>query len=45
MPLLPLCSRSYATFFEDPDDIRLEILNFREVRRKRIFDWEARVGL
>ncbi|HTO09331.1 MAG TPA: VOC family protein [Myxococcota bacterium] len=32
----------YATFFEDPDGIRLEITNFREVRRRRMFDWEAR---
>ncbi len=30
----------YATFFEDPDGIRLEITNFREGRRKRMFDWE-----
>jgi catechol 2,3-dioxygenase-like lactoylglutathione lyase family enzyme len=31
----------YATFFEDPDGIRLEITNFREVRRRRMFDWDA----
>ncbi|HTO68754.1 MAG TPA: VOC family protein [Myxococcota bacterium] len=30
----------YATFFEDPDGIRLEITNFREGRRRRMFDWE-----
>ena len=31
----------YATFFEDPDGIRLEVTNFRERRRRRMFDWEA----
>jgi catechol 2,3-dioxygenase-like lactoylglutathione lyase family enzyme len=31
----------YATFFEDPDGIRLEITNFREIRRRRMFDWDA----
>ena len=35
----------YATFFEDPDGIRLEVMNFREVRRKVMYDWEARAGL
>jgi len=30
----------YATFFEDPDGIRLEITNFREIRRRRMHDWE-----
>jgi glyoxylase I family protein len=35
----------YATFFEDPDGIRLEVMNFREIRRKVMYDWEARVGL
>ena len=30
----------YATFFEDPDGIRLEITNFREIRRRRMFDWD-----
>jgi ankyrin repeat protein len=30
----------YAIFFEDPDGIRLEITNFREQRRRRMFDWE-----
>ncbi|HTO54603.1 MAG TPA: VOC family protein [Myxococcota bacterium] len=32
----------YATFFEDPDGIRLEITNFREQRRRRMYDWDAR---
>ncbi len=32
----------YATFFEDPDRIRLEVMNFRELRRRIMFDWEAR---
>ncbi len=31
----------YATFFEDPDGVRLEVTNFRERRRKRMFDWKA----
>jgi catechol 2,3-dioxygenase-like lactoylglutathione lyase family enzyme len=31
----------YATFFSDPDGVRLEITNFRERRRKRMYDWEA----
>jgi catechol 2,3-dioxygenase-like lactoylglutathione lyase family enzyme len=35
----------YATFFEDPDGIRLEVMNFREIRRKVMYDWEARAGL
>ena len=30
----------YATFFADPDGIRLEITNFREIRRRRMHDWE-----
>jgi len=34
----------YATFFSDPDGIRLEITNFREQRRRRMFDWEAPQG-
>jgi glyoxylase I family protein len=29
----------YAIFFTDPDGIRLEITNFRENRRRRMFDW------
>ncbi len=28
----------YATFFTDPDGIRLEITNFREERRRRMFE-------
>jgi glyoxylase I family protein len=35
----------YATFFEDPDGVRLEVMNFRERRRKLMYDWEARAGL
>jgi catechol 2,3-dioxygenase-like lactoylglutathione lyase family enzyme len=30
----------YAIFFTDPDGIRLEVTNFREVRRRRMFDWD-----
>jgi catechol 2,3-dioxygenase-like lactoylglutathione lyase family enzyme len=29
----------YATFFDDPDGIRLEIMNFREGRRVRMERW------
>jgi glyoxylase I family protein len=35
----------YATFFEDPDGVRLEVMNFREIRCKVMYDWEARAGL
>ena len=35
----------YATFLQDPDGIRLEIMNFREIRRKVMYDCEARAGL
>ncbi len=35
----------YATFFEDPDGVRLEVMNFRELRRKIMYDWEARANL
>jgi glyoxylase I family protein len=35
----------YATFFEDPNGIRLELMNFRELRRKLMYDWETRAGL
>lgn len=31
----------YALFFEDPDGVRLEICNFWQVRRRRMFDWDA----
>jgi len=34
----------YATFFEDPDGIRLEVMNFRELRRKIMYDREARAA-
>ena len=34
----------YATFFEDPDCVRLEITNFRAIRRRRMFDWDAEVS-
>jgi glyoxylase I family protein len=30
----------FATFFADPDGIRLEITNFREQRRRRMFHWD-----
>lgn len=32
----------YATFFEDPDGVRLEVMNFRELRRGLMYDWEGR---
>jgi catechol 2,3-dioxygenase-like lactoylglutathione lyase family enzyme len=35
----------YAIFFEDPDGLRLEVMNFRELRRKIMYDWEARANL
>ena len=31
----------YATFFEDPDGVRLEVTNFRDRRRKLMYDWDA----
>jgi len=31
----------YAAFFHDRDGVRLEITNFREQRRRRMFDWDA----
>ena len=31
----------YAVFFTDPDGVRLEITNFRQNRRRRMFDWDA----
>ena len=31
----------YATFFQDPDGIRLEITNFRAERRARMRDWDG----
>jgi glyoxylase I family protein len=30
----------YATFFSDPDGIRLEVTNYRAERRKRFEDWD-----
>jgi catechol 2,3-dioxygenase-like lactoylglutathione lyase family enzyme len=30
-----------ATFFGDPDWIRLEMMNSRELRRKFMYDWQA----
>jgi glyoxylase I family protein len=30
----------YATFFADPDGVRLEITNFREQRRRRMYQWD-----
>ena len=30
----------YAIFFSDPDGVRLEVTNFREIRRRRMFDWD-----
>ena len=35
----------YATFFTDLDGIRLEVTNFREVRRKLMYHWEDRATL
>jgi glyoxylase I family protein len=31
----------WATFFQDPDGLRLEITNYREERRQRHDDWES----
>ena len=31
----------YAIFLTDPDGVRLEITNFREIRRRRMFDWDG----
>jgi catechol 2,3-dioxygenase-like lactoylglutathione lyase family enzyme len=31
----------YATFFSDPDAVRLEVTNFRARRRQRMYDWDA----
>jgi glyoxylase I family protein len=35
----------YAIFFEDPHGLGLEAMNFRELRRKIMYDWEARKDL
>jgi catechol 2,3-dioxygenase-like lactoylglutathione lyase family enzyme len=34
----------YATFFEDPDGVRLEVTNFREARRARMHHWSVDIG-
>jgi glyoxylase I family protein len=31
----------YATFFGSPDGVRLEITNFRAIRKKRMHEWGA----
>jgi catechol 2,3-dioxygenase-like lactoylglutathione lyase family enzyme len=31
----------YATFFASPDGVRLEITNFRAIRRKRMHEWDT----
>ena len=31
----------YATFFSDPDGLRLEVMNFNARRMRRMFDWDA----
>jgi hypothetical protein len=41
---MPRCYPEYApdywsTFFADPDDIRLEVTNYRAERRERYEDW------
>lgn len=35
----------YATFFRDPDGVRLEVTNFRETRRRLMYEWEDRADL
>jgi catechol 2,3-dioxygenase-like lactoylglutathione lyase family enzyme len=30
----------YATFFDDPDGVRLEVTNFRANRKARMFHWD-----
>lgn len=35
----------YATFFTDPDGVRLEVANFRERRRRLMYDWESLADL
>ena len=34
----------FATFFSDPDGVRLEVTNFREIRRQRMQRWNERGG-
>jgi catechol 2,3-dioxygenase-like lactoylglutathione lyase family enzyme len=31
----------FAIFFIDPDGMRLEVTNFRAMRRRRMYDWDA----
>ena len=31
----------YATFFQDPDGVRLEVTNFRSERKARMANWDA----
>lgn len=33
-----------ATYFEDPDGLRLELTNYRAERRQRHDDWDAQAG-
>ena len=35
----------YATFFKDPDGVRLEVTNFRDRRRRLMYDWDAVTNL
>jgi glyoxylase I family protein len=35
----------YAIYFEVPDRLRLGVMNFRERRRKIMYDWKARANL
>ena len=30
----------WGTFFTDPDGLRLEVTNFREIRKKRMYRWD-----
>ncbi len=34
----------WATFFTDPDGVRLEVTNFRQERRERMERWDALGG-
>ncbi len=34
----------YATFFSDPDGLLLEVINFNQRRRRRMFDWNGETG-
>jgi catechol 2,3-dioxygenase-like lactoylglutathione lyase family enzyme len=35
----------YATFLEDPDGVRLEVTNFRDRRRRLMYDWNSATNL